>query len=899
MNSDSKTVGKAENGFRPAVARAAESLLAMRTTIATQHAANAPGVQTCALASDLCDKIILAVWQAILDDLPPTVANTLQRRVAIVAHGGYGRREMSPYSDVDLMLLHESGNVADREGGSAQLVTSVAKRLLQDLFDAGFDVGQSVRTVNGAQQLAAADATILSALLDCRRLAGNAELVERLLKHLRIQARRAPLRNAERLIEARTIERTKFGQTVAMLEPNVKRSPGGLRDIQLIHWLGMVRWNATSLDELVRLGVLLKQDVVALKDAAEFLARLRNDLHIAAGKCADDLTRDEQLRITQARGIEAREGVLGVERFMREYFQHTRQVAHILDNILLRARRPPILYLWLLSFFSRHVDGQFCIGPHSVGVLFGCLPQVTGSLASIMRLVELSVHYDRPIDHVAWEAVRVGAAALPREADEATKKIFLQLLCQPKGLANALRRLHEVGLLEVIIPQFAHARHLMQFNNYHKFTVDEHCILAVERAIDLTEDSGWLGDVWRQLNRKQTVLLALLIHDLGKGFLEDHSEIGAEIARDVAMRLGLSHPEGEILEFLVRKHLSMAHVAFRRNVGDDSLVVRFACEVGSPEVLQMLTVLTAADISAVGPGTWSCWKADLLGDLYYRTLGFLDGETPTVAVEHKKKVLDNLLASRGAEDETVQLARGLPLSYIRNTEPNRIVEELGQLSRMSGRNAFVASRWQAETSTLALSIGTREDVAPGVFHRLTGALTSQRLEILAADIHTLTNHLVIDHFTVQDPDYTGEPPAERVADIAAAIHESLKADHTPFFSRRWDPFTPRLNPATLKPPRVLFDNESSEHTTILEVFAHDSVGLLYAIAKILFDASVSVKAAKIGTYLDQVVDAFHITDQKGEKLTDDDQLAAIRLAIERAAMPLTGPGRIDEGIHAS
>ena len=500
----------------------------------------------------------------------------------------------------------------------------------------------------------------------------------------------------------------------------------------------------------------------------------------------------------------------------------------------------------------------------------------------IVRLVELAMLYELPIDHETWEAVRATARTTDVGVDAETKARFLGLFSRPGRLAQSLRRLHEVGLLERIIPQFSHARNLLQFNSFHKYTVDEHCIVAVERAIELADDEGWLGAVWRQINRKRTVLLALLIHDLGKGFVEDHSEVGAGIARDVAARLGLPADEAAIVEFLVLKHLAMAHVAFRRDVGDASIVVRFACDVGSPEVLQMLAVLTAADVAAVGPGTWTRWKADLLGDLYFRTLGYLDGESPSIDAERHGRSLAALLAELDPEDAVVRLARALPRAYLRDTEPQRIVEELRQLARLPDRGIFVSTRWQPDTATVAVTVGTQEDVAPGVFHRLTGALTSQRLEILSADIHTLADGLVIDHFVVQDPDYAGEPPADRLAEIADAIRAALRADHAPSFARRWNPFAPQPNPATAVPGRVLFDNETSAQTTIVEVFAHDSPGLLYAIAKAIFEAGLSVRAAKIGTYLDQVVDAFHVTDAAGRKVTDPERLEALRRAIARA-----------------
>lgn len=867
-------------GFRPAVMRAATRVVDLRTRIAAQHAAGAPGFQTCGLATDLFDAIVLDVWGAILAARPD--GDGLRRRVALVAHGGYGRRQMAPFSDVDLMVLH-----ADGAGAAA---ADAARQLVQDLFDAGLQVGQSVRGVAEACRLAAGDATILSTLLDCRTLVGPDELRVRLAGRLGAMIRRAPRRYAEMLLAARHEEAEKFGQTVALLEPNVKRSPGGLRDFQLVGWLGRVLHAAAAPDDIALAGGISRDDAAAVRDAAEFLLRVRNDLHLAAGKPADDLTRDQQLRIAQARGIESTPGLLGVERFMQDYFGHTRRIVRVVEALARGVRRPHPVRAWAATALGHRVDGLFLVGPAAVAALPGAAPRIAASVASIIRLVELAMLYGLPIEPATWEAVRAGAPALPRDPDQAAIDAFLALFAKPDGLADALRKLHDIGVLEILIPGFAHARNLLQFNNYHKYTVDEHCLLSVERAVGFGREEGWLAGTWRELGRKRPLLLALAMHDLGKGFVEDHSVLGARMARAAAARLGLPADEAEIIEFLVLKHLAMAHLAFRRDVGDDSIVVGFACDVGSPEVLRMLALLTAADVAAVGPGTWTKWKADLLGDLYFRTLGHLDGESPTGGAERARRALEALLADRPADDPVVPIARRLPDSFLRDTPPARIVEELGRLVRLPADGIFALARWQPETATVAVSVGTRESVVPGIFHRVTGALTSQRLEILAADIHTLAAGLVIDHFTVHDPDFAGAPPAERLADITAAIRASLRAEQPPQFTRRWNPFAPQVVVAGRFPTRVLFDNESSRTDTILEVFAHDAPGLLYGVAKAIFDAGLSVKAAKIGTHLDQVVDAFHVVDRTGGKVTDPAVLAAVRRAVEAVVVPVTGPG---------
>ncbi len=866
---------------RPAVARAMEAVAEARARIAAQHASGAQGWAVCVFASERFEVIVRDVWAGLVADLPADEAAALAKHAALVAHGGFGRQEMAPWSDVDLMILHD--------GRAANVVADAARRLLQDLFDAGLDVGQSVRTVAEAVRLAGEDATIMSTLLDCRTLAGDAALVPLLRQRLRSAIGRSRRRVIDRLIAARSDEAQKYGQTVALLEPNVKRSPGGLRDIQLVRWLGRLVHDVDTLDEVALAGGITRADADAVRDAGEFLMRVRNDLHLAAGKPADELTRAEQVRIAAALGLESGDGLLGVERFMRDYFGHTRRVAQVVETMLRRLRFSGPVKALARGLLGHAVDGTFRVGPLDVSATAASLPRVAGSLREIVRLAELSMLYDMPVARETWEAIRAGVPALDHEVDPVARTVFLGLFDHPAKLADALRWLHELGVLEILIPQFAHARNLLQFNSFHKYTVDEHCILSVERAAKFAAEDGWLGDEWRALNRKRPLLLALLIHDIGKGFVEDHSEVGARIAREVGLEMNLPADEAAIVEFLVLRHLTMAHLAFRRDVGDDTIVAGFASDVGSPEVLRMLALLTAADVSAVGPETWTKWKADLLGDLYYKTLGFLDGSGPSVAADRGRKGLVRLLGERDADDPVARLARGLPASYLGATPPERIVEELGRLARLPPGGVFATARWQPGTSTVTVTVGTREDVRAGIFHRVTGSLTSQRLEILAADIHTFSDGHVVDHFTVVDPDFAGEPPAERLADICEAVRTAILGDRPPEFAPRWNPFAPQVRPAVVQPVRVTFDNESSQHATILEVFAHDAPGLLYGVARVLFEAGLSVRAAKIGTYLDQVVDAFHVTTADGGKILDAGLQAAIRAAMEKATAPVTGP----------
>lgn len=859
---------------RAVVARAVAGVVEARERIAAQCESGSPGTQVCTLASDLIEMIVLDVYHTIVESLSAETADFVRREVAVVAHGGFGRREMAPYSDVDLMLLY------DRDPNG--VVPGVARQLLQDLFDAGLDVGQSVRTFPEAIRLAEQDATVFSTLIESRVIAGPSRLGDRLHRRLLVLVDRSRRRLVSQLDKARGDERDRYGRSASLLQPNVKRSPGGLRDIQLVRWLGFVGWGETTFSGLVSRNVLSAADADTLREARSFLLGVRIDLHLGAGRSSDELSRDEQARIAALRGLESTEGLLAVERFMRDYCGVTQAVMRILARVRRQIGPPPWRRQLAIRLLGHDVDQLYYVGPRSVGFWPNTVTQGVASLSSIMRLVELAMKHDRPVDDEAWDAVRSHLAGFEpgRRPEDAANRQFLQLFHQTTRLADALRGMHRVGLLEQFLPVFEHARGLLQFNNYHKFTVDEHCLHTVERGIEIADDPGWLGKVWRGIRRRRPLLLALLLHDIGKGHPGDHSEVGAVLAREAATALGLPEDEIEIVELLIAKHLLMAHLAFRRNVGDPSLVVGFAREVGSPEVLRMLTLLTVADVSAVGPGTWTGWKADLLSDLYERTLSFLDGESPLRLSEQRKAELQTLLDAEGVGENVLHLARLLTPSYLQATEPQQMVDELKRVVALPPGELFVLTRWHSDTATIGLTFAARKPIVRGVFHRVTGALSSLRLAVLSADIHSFDDELVIDHFVAQDPDFVGEPPPSRMQAIAAAIEEAIRSGNRPSFPTVYGEVSQTASLEDEFPSRVRIDNSSSDRSTIIEVFAHDRTGLLYAVARAIYEVGLSVEAAKIGTYLDQVVDAFHVTEQGGGKVNDPDRRRVIRAAIE-------------------
>jgi len=834
----------------------------------------------CEHLTDSRDEVVRQLFDAALDDVARGASDALRTQVALVAHGGYGRRDVAPHSDVDLMILDGAG------GGDR--VAALATQFWRDLVDAGLTIGHSVRTSGQAVASACRDPVIATSLIEARPLAGSETLVAEFSQLFRRHVRRQPQKLMAAVVDERHKEQNRYGQTVYLLEPNVKRSAGALRDLQVIRWIGLVRYGTPEPRALHFMGVLSDEDLAALDQAGEFLLRLRNEMHFHAGRAADVLDRAEQVRIAERFGYEATDGQLPVERFMQEYFRHTSQVSYLVARFVAHARSRERLNRLLTTVFGHEIEPGLGVGPVGIVAAPRRLEKISGSLTAVVRMADLANRYNEPIAPETWSAIHRAVSRLAEDPTPEACRYFLSLLDRPSQLAPLLRDLHGIGALERFVPEMARARGLLQFNQYHHYTVDEHCLRAVGFVARLLFDMGPLGRTYRAIASKRVLHLALLVHDLGKGLDEDHCEAGRKIAVETARRLGLSAHETQTLTFLVHKHLLMNHLAFRRDTLDQDIVIGFAREVSSPELLKMLFVLTAADLAAVGPDVWDGWKAQIVTDLYHRTMEHLAGDSPATtpddAPRRRREAVRAALGPLGGEPKVVARLDALPAAYLLATEPEQVAADLRLLRGVRPGNATAEGRYLTETDTVEYTVATHEQTAGGVFHRLAGALSGHGLEIRSARIHTLADGLILDCFWVHDPDHAGEPPRQRIDEINAALVQSLRGagDETPAFRPRHRADQPRRVAVAGSPTRVSADNATSDRFTIFDIFAEDRLGLLHAIARTLFELRLSVWRAKISTYGDRVVNVFYVTDEKCRKIEDDRRLEHVqRQLLER------------------
>ena len=470
--------------------------------------------------------------------------------------------------------------------------------------------------------------------------------------------------------------------------------------------------------------------------------------------------------------------------------------------------------------------------------------------------------------------------------------MFMALLSNTQRLGGLLRRLHETQVLHRIIPGFKHVRGLLQFNEYHMYTVDEHSLRAVENAISFESQNTIVGRTYRSIKDKNLLHLALLLHDLGKGFPEDHSIVGERIAEETCVRLDLPEEDVELCKFLVRNHLLMSHIAMHRDINDLEMVAGFVSKLGSANVLNMLFVLTCADISAVGPGVLTPWKLQLLTDLFNRCTEILtgDGGTEPRSDLQLEKLCDRI--SQCADDEDAQMwlretARNLPNNYLQSHSPEEIAERFLPIRDLVAGEPEVWIEHEEGHSLNRICIANVDRRRSGNFYRLTGLLSSLGLKIRSADIKPLAEPIMFFVFQFQDTEHKeGALPKWRIDEIEKKAIESITGQRPgpPKFRKKWGEEETRALQLSRPDINVKTNNRTVKHATIIDVFAYDKPGLLYQITKKIYRLGLDVNYARSSTYAHQVIDVFYVTDEDGNKIRNQNQLQIIRNEVLRAVL---------------
>jgi [protein-PII] uridylyltransferase len=784
---------------------------------------------------------------------------------ALIAVGGYGRGELNPYSDIDIMFLCRSDRERDK-----------ASPHLYALWDAGLDIGYSVRTVSECIELARTDSKVRTSLLESRLLGGDPKFYEDYLKRVSAEIFYWKIYQyiAEKIAE-RNAMRQKYGGSLYLREPNIKESSGGLRDFHTALWIARTRFRISSFPELVTMNVISAEQLGRFLKSRNFLWRLRNEIHYRSGRKNDHLTYDIQESAALAFHYRNSVQLLAVERLMKSYFLHARNILDFADIITERA-----LHKHSRAWFERkRTFGSFTIIGrtllHPADDLFRNQQEALLEAFALYQNRHV-VFSDRMRQEI--RDFRVGDEM--RNSQKAAV-IFLSILDNPDRLAETLTLMRDLKFLGKYIPEFRTIQALARHDYYHTYTVDEHILTAIRNLEQVWEGRtaalASLSLAMRSVRKRWVLLLAILLHDLGKAFRSDHERRGRVIAGNVLDRLGISDDDRDRVLFLVEHHLLMAVLSQRRELDDQKVVADFIRVVGDRENLQMLYLLTYADMSAVGPATWTNWKATLLQDLYLRSLDHFDTSGAISAVEHDRidRVYRELIKIRiFTEAEVASFLRSMPLQYLLTASVSRITEHLRMIRRLPDENIVISHRHLPERGYTELTVCAYD--AYGMFFRTVGTITAQNLSILRAQVYTARNGIMIDTFQITGPDgfmttyeETWGAIEKELADVLTGRKQAIEL-HSSLYKRK---VHGNIN-AT-----VSFDNDTSNALTVIDITARDRIGLLYLITKTLYDLNINITSAKIVTEGVRAMDSFYVSDLLGSKITDTERLNRIRDAL--------------------
>jgi [protein-PII] uridylyltransferase len=851
----------------------------------------AGGVETARLLSGVTDEVITALYDFTTVHMFRARNPTEGERLCLLAVGGYGRGVLSPYSDIDLLFLRPYKQTPHAE--------SVIEFMLYALWDLGFKVGHASRTVEECVKLSREDFTIRTSILEARKLTGDDDLAEELKKRFRGEVMKG---TGPEFVAAKLKERDgRHGRADAsryMVEPNVKEGKGGLRDLHTLFWIAEYLHPVDKPEDVFGLGYFDRREVAAFVRAFDFLHAVRAHLHFATGRPEERLTFDLQPEIARRMGYGDRADNPAVERFMRRYFLIAREVGALtrafsakLEDEHLKAKPKGL---------SRFLPGQG--GPKRKPLDLPGFHEDGGRLnidgpevferdpVDLIRIFRIADQRNLDLHPDAFTAVTRSLPLITSKTrrDPQAAKAFLDILARGKRTYRTLTLMNESGVLGRYVPEFGRVVCQMQFNMYHSYTVDEHTLRAVGVIADiaegrLEEDHPLSVSIMPLIDDRESLFLAMLLHDTGKGGVGGQEKAGARAARSACERLGVERGKIELIAWLVEHHLVMSDYAQKRDVTDPATVAAFARIVENPERLRLLLVLTVADIRAVGPGVWNGWKGQLMRELYASTEAVFRGgrgsDPAASARRHQSSVAAEARTTLIAADPVAKgWAASMEDAYFTAFAPEELAAhaELARRAQIQG-GAAAETRIRPDRNAAEITVAAKD--RRGLFADLALAISGLGGNVVGARVFTSAQGQALDVFHVQD--VTGAPIGcdnPRILRRLADAMEAAGKGEPPSFEPRKTPELGRAAAFSIV-PTVMLDNEASEDATVVEASGRDRPGLLEALARAVSEAGLSIVSAHIDGYGERAVDAFYVQTAGGGKLTDAKRSAALKEAL--------------------
>jgi len=842
-------------------------------------ARNITGLEAARRLSDVMDEIICDLDQVAREVVFKAAAAD---RIGLVATGGYGRRQLAFYSDIDLMFL-----VPDKPGKRVEQVTGF---LLQLLWDLGLKVGHALRTEDDCIQLATSDLSIKTALLDARFISGEKKLFDRFEKRYRKKIVSGKGRQfVEDKLEERDQRHQRMGNTRYVVEPNLKEGKGGLRDLHTLFWLAKFLYGVEDISGLATKRVLRREDVKTFKKAENFLWTVRQHLHLLNGRAEERLTFDMQLALAKEFRYQDHPGLNKVERFMKHYFLIAKDVGdltRIFCALLEERHQKKGLLDWAQLPLKSKVEGFKVVGGRLTVADKKDFQKTPTNMIRIFAVADRH-NYDIHPDALTLITSHRQLIDAKLRRDPVANDAFLEVLTSRHDPETSLRRMNEAGVLGRFITDFGRAVAQTQHDMYHHYTVDEHTIRAVGLLARI--EKGELSDVQTlgseiagTILSRPALYMGVFLHDIAKGRGGDHSELGEEIARSLCPRLGFTKGETDLVAWLVRDHLLMSNVAFKRDLSDVETIRTFTDRVKTLERLRLLTVLTIADIMAVGPKIWTAWKHRLLSDLYEVSKPWFSKESIKKARaaqnREKKEALSKALKKQKMKGLKALLAL-FPDNYWMADRTSIQVGEALLVCRHKGKKIEVEIGPQEGSEIFRVSIVSRDGA--GLFSNLAGALASYGINILDARGFTLTDGRRLTSFVVENPPSDLFSSKEKQNHLKATLR-ALDVDKLQSFRIvRPKIFLDARKGVFEVPTRVRFDNNLSTSFTLLEVKGRDKIGFLHELAQVLVRHGCAIFNAHVATFGERAVDVFYLQDMEGNKITNPEKLADMETDLKK------------------
>lgn len=821
--------------------------------------------------SRFVDRILTHCYQQFL---PSSDSNS----IALLAVGGYGRDELLPGSDIDLMLLLDKN--------PSQQLEQQLSTLLTFLWDIGLEVGASVRTLEDCMNEGKNDVTVMTNMIESRLITGNQNLYEKFQRTISAENMWSSKMFFEAKLEEQKKRHLRFNDTAYNLEPNIKEGPGGLRDIQIIGWVAKRHYGARNLQELVTHKFLTENEYQTLAEGQRHLWRIRFALHRLTGRREDRLLFDYQKELAEIFGYQQGENNLAIEQFMQKYYRTIMDLER-LNEMLLQLLRQEILYKPLSNpgeklnddFIQRNgyveaVDDKVFINNPSalieIFILMQTRPDIRGTHASTIRLIRQSLYL---IDDEF-------------RSDPKNTELFMTFIRQPTGIIHQLRRMNRYGVLAAYIPVFEQIVGRMQYDLFHAYTVDQHTLFVIRnlRRFSVEEhryEFPLCNEIHDELEKPELLYLAGLFHDIAKGRGGDHSVLGAEDAEQFCLQHGMNRKDTRVVSQLVRMHLIMSMTAQRKDISDPEVVHQFAHQVGSQSMLDYLYLLTVADIRATNPKQWNNWKDTLLRDLYYSTKKIIRQgieqapDIDDIINENKDVACDMISSSEYDKEEIAALCEKFPGDYFLHFKAEEIAWHVSSIMDNKEKKSVVNIRQSARSKSTEIFVHT--DGTPHVFERIIGALSCMNLDILYADIYTTRDNQTLDTFIIQNVESNPISEAGDIEVIRDTLLNALDSDEKPEINicQRM----PRILKSFSWPTQVEFVQDILNHRTIMEMTTVDRPGLLYIIAQLIAEANLQVTHAKISTLGERVEDIFYLSDDRHQAVRDSGLLKTLETNI--------------------